>query len=105
MIKKKTDKQTTRTGNNKMSADALTETSRNFYEWARSKILFSIVAGAACVILIGLCSSSAGESNNANEIVQASSTNDDHTIKGLRALSAGYGASSKIFTSLILMFG
>jgi len=74
-----------------MSADALTASSRNFYEWAKTKILISIVTVSACFGMLGLCSYSGGLSNYSNELKKAATVNDDHERNGLRALAAGYG--------------
>lgn len=74
-----------------MSADALTATSRNFYEWAKTKIVISIVTASACLVMLGFCSYSGGLSNSSNERKKSSSVNDDHVRNGLSALASGYG--------------
>mmetsp|Transcript_2256 Transcript_2256/g.3066 ORF Transcript_2256/g.3066 Transcript_2256/m.3066 type:complete len:140 (-) Transcript_2256:238-657(-) len=88
-----------------MSADALTATSRNFYEWTRAKIIISIVSASACLLLLGFCSYSGGLSNSSNEKKNAATVNDDHVKNGLGALAAGYGfASFLYFCSFVIVF-
>eukprot|EP01036_Dinobryon_divergens_P029470 gene29470-38574_t len=85
-----------------MSADVLSVPSRNFYEWARNKLLLSLVAGAASMTLLGFCSLTAGESNAANEY--KSKSNDDHMEKGYQSIAAGTGfASFLYFCSFVIL--
>lgn len=76
------------------SLDVLSVPSRNFYEWARNKLLLSLVAGAASMTLLGFCSLTAGESNAANEY--KSKSNDDHMEKGYQSIAAGTGTWGSI---------
>jgi hypothetical protein len=49
-----------------MSADALSTHSRGFYERSKAKIGFSILLGAASLMLLGFCANSAGEVKKIN---------------------------------------
>ena len=70
-----------------MSADALTRSSRDFYERTKAKMFISIVLGGASLLLIGACSTSGGLS--AAEGDREANTNGDDGIH--QALKSGYG--------------
>lgn len=44
-----------------MSADALSATSRGFYERSKAKVTISLVLGAASMMLLGFCANAGGQ--------------------------------------------
>ena len=75
-----------------MSADALTPTSRAFYEQTRFKMAASIFLASLSMCALGYCSSFGGESNSANYLVDVYKSDvDDSREKSYEALAGGYG--------------
>jgi hypothetical protein len=69
-------------------SDALTVTSRNFFERVKNKVALSIFTAAAALMLLGFCSSSGGQSAAANDQIKNLSGDAKDAQK---ALASGYG--------------
>ncbi len=72
-----------------MSSDTLSTTSRNFYENAKSKLSYSLVLGAAALMLIGFSSFTGGLSKYYD--IQADHSSPSYVEDINKSLSAGYG--------------
>eukprot|EP01038_Epipyxis_sp_PR26KG_P007678 gene7678-10448_t len=79
-----------------MSADTLTVTSRTFFERTKVKLVLSIVASAAALMLLGFCSTSGGLSAAQNNLLQKT-YGDDHLQNSVAALAGGYGFASFVY--------
>lgn len=84
-----------------MTADALTNKSRVFYERAKFKQAFSLILGAAGLMSLGFCSSFSGQS--ANYDIMVDMTDDNDTEEQYSALSTGFGFAS-FFSILAVVF-
>lgn len=84
-----------------MSADALTTTSRAFYERAKSKLALSIIIGGSGLMMLGFCSSAGGQAQAANDAKANSNGGDDEVNT---SLAAGYGFASFCFIVAFLLF-
>lgn len=80
-----------------MSADSLTPLSRSFFEWAKGKLVVSMLVGAVCLTALGFCSLAGGISNYANQ--NRYSLHDDHVKNGNTAISAGFGGFSSFLNT------
>eukprot|EP01039_Chlorochromonas_danica_P004238 gene4238-4657_t len=79
-----------------MSADALTTTSRTFYERAKGKVAFSIVIASCGLVMLGFCASVGGQAQAARDSKGDSDAND--------SLAAGYGFAAFCFIVASLLF-
>lgn len=75
-----------------MSADALSSTSRAFYEQTRFKMAASIFLGSMACMALAYCSTYGGESNSAHYMTNVYKSNtDDSREKSEESLAGGYG--------------
>eukprot|EP01039_Chlorochromonas_danica_P004239 gene4239-4658_t len=79
-----------------MSADALTYSSRAFYERVKSKFVFSFVLGGGAMLMLGFCSSAGGQA-------QAASKTDYGNSDAKDALVSGYGFATFCFIVSFLL--
>lgn len=85
-----------------MSADALSASSRAFYEQTRFKMAASIFLGSMACMALAYCSTYGGESNSANFMVKKyNDLSDDKLEQAQTALAGGYGT---FFPRTILLF-
>jgi hypothetical protein len=81
-----------------MSADALSATSRAFYEQTRFKMAASIFLTAMAMMALAYVSSYGGESNSANFLMDLyDNLDDDNRYQAQLALSGGYGEQDFLF--------
>lgn len=85
-----------------MSADSLTIQSRNFYERAKLKQVFSLTLAAAGLMSLGFTASYGGLSNY--NTIQVDRFDDDEVIEINSALSAGYGFGAFFFILAVIFF-
>jgi hypothetical protein len=75
-----------------MSADALSSSSRAFYEQTRFKMAASIFLASMSMMALAYCSSYGGESNSSNNLKKVyDNLTDDHREASEIALAGGYG--------------
>ncbi len=76
-----------------MSADALSTSSRAFYEQTRFKMAASIFLASMAMMSLAYCSTYGGESNSANYMEKAydKSDTDDNKRQAQIALTGGFG--------------
>ena len=76
-----------------MSADALSTSSRAFYEQTRFKMVASIFLASMAMMSLAYCSTYGGESNSANYMEKAydKTDNDDNRRQAQIALTGGFG--------------
>jgi hypothetical protein len=81
-----------------MSADALSQSSRQFYERTRFKMAASIFLAAMGMMSLAYVSSYGGESNSATHMMDVyDNAADDSIYQSQLALSGGYGSSNSAF--------
>jgi hypothetical protein len=86
------------TNKSKMSADALSQSSRQFYERTRFKMAASIFLAAMGMMSLAYVSSYGGESNSATHMMDVyDNAADDSIYQSQLALSGGYGSSNSAF--------
>lgn len=82
----------TQSPNSKMSADALSQSSRSFYERTRFKMAASIFLAAMGMMALAYVSTFGGMSNAATYMMDVYDNNaDDEQYQAQLALSGGYG--------------
>jgi hypothetical protein len=88
-----------------MSADALTHSSRSFYERSKTKLFISLVLGGATLFMLGQTSAVGGEahaqSDAAGAIHDAGGTDDGYH----EAMKSGYGFACFVFLVAFFLFG
>mmetsp|Transcript_58637 Transcript_58637/g.103095 ORF Transcript_58637/g.103095 Transcript_58637/m.103095 type:complete len:143 (-) Transcript_58637:259-687(-) len=88
-----------------MSADALSTSSRAFYEQTRFKMAASIFLASMSMMSLAYVSTYGGESNAANfQSKRFNSNTDDENFNAQIALSGGYGFGSFMFFVAFAVF-
>jgi len=74
-------------------ADALTESSREFFENTKVKFVFSIALGAYCLLLLGWCCEAGGMNSYYANYLESKAMNSasQNLINGVNDAAAGYG--------------
>ena len=88
--------------------DALTETSRNFYETTRSKMVLSIMFGCYSLFLLSWCCQAGGDTTYYDQYMlssQFSLVNDDTLIGSVEAVATGNGFACFFYLIAFILAG
>ena len=74
-------------------ADALSDTSRQFYEWTKVKLVASIALGGYCLLLLGWCCQTGGLASQDNNYIASSQAAhaDSLVLDAYSSSASGYG--------------